>query len=89
MSKILDETTFFLISRYLTFDEIYMLGCLCSSLRTRIRVIGNTWKKIMMHMCPSQLCNKLEIDDSEYTEIAMNCKTPWYNVRRSIAKIEA
>jgi hypothetical protein len=83
-SKILDETTFFLISRHLTFDEIYMLGCLCSILRTRVRVIGNTWKKIMMYMCPSQLWNKLEIDDSEYIEIAMNCKTPWHNVRKCI-----
>jgi|SRR5579885_1081747 len=71
---------------YLTFDEIYMLGSLCRSLRTRIRKNGLFWKTIIISICPNPLWSKLKLEDDDYIQIAIENKKPWTSVKELLFK---
>jgi hypothetical protein len=82
----LNSDVLFEISKRLSFDEVYMLGGLCSVLRKMIRNNGTFWKNLITTILPNPLWNKLTLEISDYVQLAINCKTPWSLVEQNLER---
>lgn len=86
MLKLLNSDVIFEISKRLTFDEVYMLGGVCSILRKITRLNGTFWKNLITTFLPDPLWNKLTLEISDYVQLAIGCKNPWSLIEQNLKK---